>query len=157
MPDAPKTKRQKIVEAMLARFAEISTDNDYQTDIGANVKDWQVHWNDEDLPGLSVCDLVSEVQKEFSDQTQTVQTMTVSIRLFTAASVLAPALRILIGDVNAAIKQDPRWKVDGVGLAIDTRPRFERLIVPTPGNEEVAGAEVVVEVEFITGTFNAYQ
>lgn len=157
MPDPVKTKRQKIVDAMIARFQDISTDNGYQTDLGANVKDWAVHFNEDDLPALSVCDHVAEAKKEFMDQTVTVRTMTVALRIFSAADALAEDLRILIGDVETAIKLDPRWMVDGRGLAIDTWPDSERIIIPTPGSDEAAGAEIVIKVDFKTGTFDAYQ
>lgn len=160
-----ETKRQRIVNEIVTRLRTIGVEvvlesgDEFQTDVGETVEDWRARWNAEELPAISVCDLVAETNKEFRDATQTLWTLTVSIRIFTAADGLAEDLRKMIGDVNTAIKQDPRWTVDGVGLAVDTWPRFERVIVPTgnPDKDEAAGAEVVIEIEFKTGTFNAYR
>ena len=91
----PDTKRQKIISAIVARMETIRTANGYQTEIGAHVDDWRTNWPTEQMPALSVCDTVEEV--EFIGQQPTasrqMRTLPVMLRVFVSGEERAADLR----------------------------------------------------------------
>lgn len=157
-----KTKRQKLVEAVIARMQSISVVNDYQTDIGARVEDWPRRFDEEELleqPSkaiLGVYDLPDAVEKESMESRGSTHKLTVQVRIFISSTVPAPELRTMIGDVVAAIGKDPLWQVEGSYLAMDTQPGSEGFVVPTDAME-VAGGAVEFTIVFPTAVFDPYQ
>jgi hypothetical protein len=152
MPDPPKTLRQKLVDAVVARMREIRIANGYQTDIGATVEDWRTHFEQDELPAIGVYDLTQTTEKTDKEQKRTPNTLPVQIRIFAASNTLVTDLRVMIGDVLAAIKKDQRWGK----LALDTKPKQDGFIIPKE-SFEVAGAAVEIEIEYLSDTFDPYK
>jgi hypothetical protein len=152
-----KTKRQKIVEAVVTRMQSIRTANDYQTDIGARVEDWAQRFDEEELKAqpskaiLGVYDLPDEVGKDGKHAIGATHRLRMQVRIFISKATPASALRTMIGDVVKAIGTDMLWGF----LAMDTEPGSEGFIVPTEAME-VAGAAVEFIVVYTTATFDPY-
>lgn len=158
------TVRQNLISLIIARMQNILTANtyetpsslqNYQTDIGANVKDWETNFQEEDLPAMSVCDLVEDVSMN-TDSTNQIQSLKILLRIFKAKENQAEYFRKCFGDIYAAIRQDTRWKVDGVGLAIGTVIKSAGIILKDDVFE-IGGAVVEIEIFYKTEAFNAYQ
>jgi hypothetical protein len=162
MPTPPDTVRAKIAAALVALMQTISTTHptiDYATELGLHVADWGVQWVDAELPACGVCDQIGEVEPspgkatvEFDD-TQTVWSLPFQFRLFAKNVTM---LRQCIGDVETAIKSNPRLDVSGTKLAWGIRPRRAGIVVNEQTFEAVAAA-VEIEVVYQTGMFDAYQ
>lgn len=154
------SKRQKIVDAIVARMATILTANGYDTDLGTLVEDWRIHWQDEDLGStgaISVCDLPAEAAptEGRANPQNTIWLMPVQIRFqFRRTDTIAELVRKGIRDINAAIRTDDRWTVSNVGLAMITRPSKEGPLIPED-SFEIVGGVVEFEVQYITQKFNA--
>lgn len=145
------TKRQRIFDAVVARMETILTANGYQTDIGANVSEWESRFDEEELPALSVCDLPDEVSKDSIHSRGSKHRLLMQVRIFTSKGTKAADLRRMIGDVVRAVGQDLTWG----GLAIDTEPGSEGFVVPKEALE-IAGGAVEFTVVFATATFDPF-
>lgn len=156
------SKRQKIVDAIIARMETILTANGYDTDLGTQVADWRLNWQDDDLGetgAISVCDLPAEAVQApgRANPGETIWLMPVQIRFqFRRADTIAELVRKGIRDINAAIRTDDRWKVNNIGLAMITRPSKEGPMIPED-SFEIVGGVVEFEVQYITQKFNAEQ
>lgn len=146
------TKRQKIVDAFLARMREIQPAAGYETDIGSRVWEWRTDFDANDqpdeLPALSVCDLPEQSR----DDGLHVHALTIQARIFLKSADRTGDARKIIGDVIKAIGTDPEW----AGLALGTKPKMDGFIIP-PQSFSVAGAAVEVVVEYVTGAFNPFE
>lgn len=153
------SKRQKIVDAIIARMQTIKTVDGFLTNIGENVRDYETNWQTEEMPGLSVCDLVSDNSSEdYHDGGLQFYEMPVALRIFANARTDAALLRKMIADINTAIGKDVRWKVNEIGLADWTKPMREGIIHDnTNNNFEIAGAEVVILIRYHTKIFNSFE
>lgn len=152
----PDSKRQRLVAAIVARMQTILTVNGYATNIGRTVEDWRTNWQQDELPAISVSDLTAEaVVPEGSNPQRTVWLMPVQIRVYAEKDETGAAnIREMIKDINRAIRQDDRWKVSGVGLAMITRPLRDGFIIPDE-SFEVIGGVVEIEIQFFTAKFDA--
>lgn len=157
------TVRQILISAVIARMSDIRIANsyqteagqvNYQTDIGANVKDWETNFQEEDLPALSVCDLIEEVEMN-TDSVNQIQSLKILLRIFKAKDSQAQYFRKVFGDIYAAIRQDTRWKVAGIGLAIGTIIKSSGIILKDDVFE-IGGAAVEIEIFYKTKAFNAF-
>lgn len=146
------TKRQKIVDKVVERMREIRVAAGYQTNLGERVEDWQTNWDDADLPAVSVCDLPAESDKANRDDRKSTHRLPVHVRIFVGRNERPATLRLMIGDIVAAVKKDLRWG----GLAFDTWPKQDGFVVPE-NSFEVAGGAVEFVVEYATDTFDPYQ
>lgn len=168
-----KTKRQRIFDAVAARLRTISVANGFQTDAGAQVDDWPVRYDEEDLAALpakvalGVYDLPDEVSKESKHSKGSTHRLRVQVRVHKGAAVSAAELRAVVGDVVDALGRDvtqpaldpllwPEAANGGKYLAMDTAPAQEGLIVPTEALE-VSGAAVECVIEYATALFDPYQ
>jgi hypothetical protein len=151
------TKRQKIVDAVIARMQTIRTANDYQTEIGARVEEWARRFDEDELKAqpskaiLGVYDLPDEVGKDSKNSIGSAHRLRMQVRIFITSATPARELRKMIGDVVKAIGTDILWGY----LAMDTEPGSEGFIVPTDAME-VAGAAVEFTVVYATATFDPY-
>jgi hypothetical protein len=155
-----ESKRQRIVDAVAERMRTILIANGYETDLGLNVEEWTQHLQQEDIPDsgiISICDMVAEAAPNDgrSNPRETIWIMPIQIRMWYPKDRLDMAnVRTGLQDVNRAIRQDDRWKVDGVGLVMISRPLREGPIVPED-SFEIAGGFLDFEVQFITQKFNS--
>lgn len=154
------SKRQKIVDAIKTRMAAILTAGGYETNLGQNVFEWETHMQEEDIPAagaLSVCDLPAAAAPTDgrSNPRETIWLMPVHIRIFLPKNRLNAAnVRKGVKDVNRAIRQDDRWKVANVGLAMISRPQSEGPVIPED-TFQIAGGFVQFEVQYLTAKFNS--
>jgi hypothetical protein len=152
------TKRQKLVDAVIARMQDIRVESGFQTDVGARVEEWPQRFDEEELreqPSkaiVGVYDMLDEVSKESLHSQGATHRLKIQVRIFITGATPARELRKMVGDVVAAIGADLTWGY----LARDTEPGSEGFIVPTDAME-VAGAAVEFTVVYHTATFDPYQ
>lgn len=157
-----KTKRQRIVELVVARMQSIRIANGYETDAGALVEKWASRFDEQDLAGqpskcaLGVYDLPDEVSKASRDAKGSTHRLRVQVRIF-QTKFGDDELRTIIGDVVAAVGTDLLWTDPETGkyLAMDTEPSSEGFIVPTEAME-VSGGAVAFIIVYPTAVFDPY-
>lgn len=137
------SKRQQIVDKVVARMQAISVANGYQTDLGASVYDFETNFDDADLPALSVCDLIAahELANAQPTAANQIDTLSLQLRVFCKADTRPAFLRTAIADIWRAIKVDPRWD----GAALYTIPKRSGIVL----NDEafqIGGAAVEIEI-----------
>lgn len=145
------TIRQKLIDKVIARMQEIQIAAGYKTDLGNNVADWQTHWDEDELPALSVCDLNNEPELGDKQARRQTNSLKVQLRIFIASNTPQATLRKMIGDCQQAVKKDLRWDA----MAMWTLPGQDGFIVPND-SFEVAGAAIEFTIEFMSGAFDAY-
>lgn len=150
------SKRQKLVSAIVTRMALINGAGDYTTNIAGRVKDSETNWaeDQETLPAISVFDGDAVANPTSPNPRSTVHEMTVLIRFYAEQGVTAANCRNGIKDIKTAIRQDTKWTVAGIPLAMQTREVRES-ITRSPESFEVEGSEVEISIQFKTEVFNA--
>jgi hypothetical protein len=150
----PESKRQKIVSAVVARMEGISVADGYETDLGETVRDWKVNYQEDELPALSVCDTVADIDfvNGNIDAPSQQHRLPVLLRVFCKSDTPAEELRKMVSDVIKAVGGDPGWTVDGKRLAMFTRVTKAGIIVPNE-SFEIAGAAVEIEITYLAGRF----
>jgi hypothetical protein len=146
------SKRQQIIDAIIARMQGISIANGYGSDLGASVHDFETNFDDEDLPALSICDTVTE-NSLINDQptaTNQIDKMPVQLRIFCKSGTRAAQLRTMISDVNRAIKIDPRWE----NLAMFSLPKRSGIILSEEAFQ-IGGAAVEIEIHIFNTNFGS--
>jgi hypothetical protein len=159
-----KTKRQRIVELVVARMQTIRTANHFETDAGELVQQWMTRPDESELAAtaskcaLGVFDLPDEVSKESMHSKGATHRLRVQIRIFVTGSDKHTRLRTIIGDVVAAVGSDLLWTDPDTGKSTsrDTEPEQEGLILPEQAME-VAGGAVEFTIVFATAVFDPYQ
>lgn len=152
------SKRQKLVDAIVARMQTILTINGYATNIGQTVADWNVHWQQAELPAISVCDLPANPADSSQDGKldRTIWLMPVQIRIYAVKDADPSNVREMVKDVQRAIRQDPQFKVSTVPLAMQSWPESEGFMIPED-SFEIDGGVLQFMVQFITRKFDAEQ
>jgi len=153
------SKRQKIVDAVITRLKLINGTGDYTSNVGNRVFDNPITGDQAsgDLPFIGVYDLDAIATPSSTGRTyETVHAMAIGIRGFCARGLTSSAAnaRNLIKDIQTAIRQDDKWTVTGVPLAMQTR-QVRDGIARSNDTFEVDGCEVEIEVQFKTLKFNA--
>ncbi len=138
-------KRQQIIDAIVTRLSGIDGTGDYDTTIGSNVTDWGVNYQETDLPAVSVCDLIEEVQTDTNDEFMDVYRLPVSIRIVVSEATRAPALRSMFKDILTAIGVDEKWG----GLAHFTQVRNVGMTLDQDAFR-IAGGQVEIDVYYET-------
>ena len=139
---------------MVVRMGTILITNGFTTDLGNNVNDWQTNYQDDDLPALSVCDLVENNSFRTPQTKHTLRELAFQFRVFVASDTPAATMRLYLKDIEEAIRSDVYWTVSGTRLASHTKPLSSGMELDESGFEIVAGY-VEVEVAYITALFNA--
>lgn len=152
------SKRQKIVDAIKVRMQTILTANSYSTNIGQNVTDWKVNFQDSELPAVSVCDLPANAADDSQNGKldRTIWLMPVQIRVYAAKDDTPANIREMLKDVQAAIRTDPQFIVSNTPLLMESWPETEGVMIPDD-SFEVVGAMLQFVCMFITKKFNAEQ
>lgn len=150
------SKRQRIVDAVIARMMLINGAGSYQTNIASRVKDSETNWAQDQstLPAISIFDGDAIAHPTSPNPRSTIHQMSVLIRGYVLRGTTAAACRTLIKDIQTAIRQDDRWHVSGTPLAMQTR-QVRDSIVRSEESFEIEACEVEIDVQFITGKFNA--
>jgi hypothetical protein len=151
------SKRQKIVDAVIARMLLINGSGSYTTNVRTNVADSQTSWQDEDLPAISVFDGDAIANPTSPAEAKAVvHEMPILIKGFVAQGTDASNCRTLIKDILTAIRVDDKWHVSNVQLVMQSRPVRES-ITRNPESFEVEACEVEIGVFYITEKFNGEQ
>jgi hypothetical protein len=154
----PDSKSQKIVTEIVNRMKLINGTGGYSTNFADRVEDARPNWDQDELPACSVV----EGQTETGDGNKpgnlgrVIHEMSVMIKVFLKRGTSAANARAAIADIMAAIRTDDRWKVGGVGLAMQTFQKGHG-IEYDPESFELTGAQVIIGVQYITGKWNAYE
>lgn len=160
------SKSQKIITAIVARLQTVLTANGYQTDIGTSVEDSRPNWDQDELPAISVFEGRTTSQESPQGRRKTVHEMPVMIKVFLERGTSAANARTAIADVKKAILSTgseqnaylaERWPVvSGTppGMATQTR-EASHSIEYAEGTYEITGAQVEIEVQYMTQKFNA--
>lgn len=158
-----KTKRQRIVDAVVARMQSIRTANAFETDAGALVAPWAVRFDEQEIAAtpskcaLAVYDLPDDVSKESKHAQGSTHRLRFQVRVFVTKGDKAEHLRAVIGDIVSAVGSDIHWTEEETGkwLAIDTEPGEEGFVVPQEAME-IAGGAVEFTVVYATAVFDPY-
>ncbi len=150
------SKRQKLVDAIVARMQTILITNGFATDIGANVRDSETNWQQEELPAISVFDLpaTAEILPNPANTRHTIWTQPINIRVALIAGTDAKNARKAIKDVWQAVRSDQQWTLSGEKVAMFTMPTQEGFTYQQD-SFEIVGVEVEFSVTYITAKFNA--
>lgn len=150
---------QKIIDEVVARMQTVLQENGYVTNIGERVEDSRPNWDqDDDLPAISVFEGRVETAPIADNlRAKRLRLMPVMIKAFFArgdtSQVSAAYARNVIKDIYRAIGMDDRWKVNNIGLAMLSREKSHG-IEYAPDSFEITGAEVEIEVQYISEKFN---
>jgi hypothetical protein len=147
--DASLTIRQQIMLAVYARLVNITIANGFRTNLGLNVKEWDVTPLDLDLSTLEV---------EYRDEAQTTEYVAVGEHLHTlpvtlrvrcqnnAAGSALTTVREAYADIYQAINRDVTFG----GLAQDTNQEGQAKESYGEQADKAAAAEVVYKIEYTT-------
>lgn len=161
---------QKIVNAVVARLQTILTANGYVTSIGTTVQDSRTNWDQlTELPAISVFQGTVQPVDYPSDRRKTIRVMPLLIKAFfetkDTSTLDAAYARNVIKDIHKAILSTgaqsngylpERWPAvanTAPGLAMETREKSHG-IEYAPDTFEVTGAQVEIEIVYISGKFN---
>lgn len=162
------TKRQRIVDAIEARLKLIKTTNtydtpagpqNYQTNAGNSVYVWRTGtFADEELAegALVLRDLDEAKHRPEKDHpyqgNRFKRELHIQIELLGVGETAIDFVRQIIGDIEAAIRQDQRWNK----LALGTRPRIDRAVVEQE-SRKVGGVLYEFFIDYVTEAFNSYE
>ncbi len=160
-----KTIRQRIVEAVLARFRTITPANGYNFDFSQKVFEWKDgEYTYEELPAANVMDVKDTTEEGASMPTrqhthkldfETVLT-TARKNEVSTAPVTSADVRKMIADFTASIGEDRRWTVAGVDLAFQTSPVSDEMDV-VKGEKYLGQVRMKFTISFRTLAFDPYE
>lgn len=155
-------EEQQIMDAVIERLSGISIDEGYLTDIGTNVEDSRVHWDQEDdLDAISVFEGTVTSDEYANEGLLITRTMPVMIKAFlkqkATAALTAAHARKVMADIYAAIRNDDTWTItvdeEPVRLARHTLEKSHG-IEYAENTFEITGCQVEIEIEYFGAKFN---
>lgn len=155
----PDTKRQKIVSAIIAACETIDGSGDYETTIGASVYDFQLNFQDDELPAMSVCDVGQELAPDDVARIEEKDCFLLEVKIRVAVSIdtRAAECRKMVGDIITMIGANRIWYDEG-GAALTKRNVYARdEFVLDEQTFHIAAVEVTLGVLYLTEQFNAYE
>lgn len=161
----PDSIEQKIITAIITRLGTISILNGFQTNIGAKVRDWETNWQQGDLPAISVFSGRTQPQETVPERRAIQRIMAVTIAVSLERGTTAANARTAISDIYKAIRTGntaannylfERWPVSSTppGLAMWTREAGHQIQTP-PDSNEIIGAQVDLDIMYISSKFNS--
>lgn len=149
------SKRESLIEVVIARMQTIRQSNGFQTDIGERVHDFETNFDgteDGELPALSVCDTIASHELAGNQATATgqIDTVNLQLRVFCRSDARPGDLRKMISDIWKAIKVDPQWG----GLAMQTFPKRSGIVLSEEAFQ-IGGAAVEIEVHIFNTNFGS--
>lgn len=165
-----KSKRERIMDLVIARLRTIKTENGYQTNIGNNVDYWRTgSFSEEEMSdktdgALGVRDL-DEIKSVEGDNRKVARgigaemferDIHVQVEIAKTGSQSPTDVHKIIADIETAIGKDVRWHEGAKSLAVGTRPRIDRSLVD---QQTLKTAGVVYEffIRYVTHAFNPYR
>lgn len=163
MPET--SKRQKLVDAVITAMRRIRKANGFETDAGLRVRDFELNWQEDELPAISVCDVTQALAQEASSESHDLFRLNLAIRVSVSSGTRAAECRKMVADVMDAVREtavsgELRWPVteDAVTeyLAHGTEIQSADFILDEDSGR-IAGVQVMIEILFSTKRFNAYE
>jgi len=158
----PDTKRQQIVDKVVARLARITIANQFATDIGTTpADDWPTRYTSADLRDatrLGVHDVTNTTTQSYPEEKKIPNLMAMQVRIYHARTTTPAQLRLMIEDVKRAVIEDETTGARDAtfgGLAVDTKPESDGFVVPSD-TFAIECAAVAFSVEFLTPPFDGY-
>lgn len=146
------SKRQQLVDALLARLTTITTANGYSCNIGANVGEWVIRWERNQLPAATLKDavLLTEPPANRRSGTRERQLQCVIELSFDEVDGTPTQARAAIADVLAAVGTDPTFeqKADGT-------ERVSEALVVDDNLTWLSAAQIVLKIIFHTPVWEA--
>lgn len=149
--------RQRIVAAIVDRMKLINGDGDYTTNIESRSYDSPPNIDQEsgEIPCIGVYDHRTPAEPTSTGRNLgVIHAMPVSIRGWVERGSTAADARNMLKDMQRAIRVDEKWTVADVQLAMQTRQTADD-IIRVENTFEIDGCVLEIEVQFITGKFNA--
>src|SRR5215831_875627 len=140
----PDTKRQQIVDKVVARLARITIANQFATDI--------------DATRLGVHDVTNTTTQSYPEEKKIPNLMAMQVRIYHARTTTPAQLRLMIEDVKRAVIEDETTGARDAtfgGLAVDTKPESDGFVVPSD-TFAIECAAVAFLVEILTPPFDGY-
>lgn len=150
----PNNVRQRIVDAVKARFQGITAANGYDTNLGQNVFVWRdtskgaASFAENELPALNLRDSDNQLEYLSPDRFTNELDIEAEVVALAAANVDAE-VRKMIRDIYTAIGVDRKWTVTGAPLAVDTLPGSDSMGVDHAGTK-TGGAVVKFKIRYRT-------
>ena len=147
------SRRQDIIEKVIAAMQTINGAGSFVTSIGTNVADWRLNWQEEDLPALSVCD-TDESFEPLNDEISMQSTLSVQIRGFlkaTDSTLRAIEGRKVIADILTAVKANQKW----TNLAQYTQLKQAGFVLADDAFS-IAAVAVNIEIIYFAERFSPY-
>lgn len=151
------SRRQDIIDAILARFRLILIASAYETDLGKNVHVWRdtatTPFQPDELPALNLRDASNAVEQLLYNKHE--HSLTITAQGFVASGAVAADVRKCLADLYKAIGVDRKWTVATVALAFDTLPVGDEFTVQQNGTA-IAGFVLTFIVKFRTTSYDPY-
>jgi hypothetical protein len=145
------TKRETLVQAVVARFKEISPTNGYRTDVGRNVTAWHVKpVEDTQLPYLDVRDMNESTEEPLTNHHEHTLKIGAYIAVAAGPYQTASITRDAISDVWQCIGVDRTWG----GVALTSRPLSSELDVDNQDGKTLGRAHIEFDIVYRTRPFN---
>lgn len=147
------SRRQDIIDAILARFRLILATSGYETNLGANVHVWRdtatTPFQPKELPALNLRDASNAVEQILYNKHE--HSLTITAQGFVSSSAVAADVRKCLADLYKAIGVDRKWST----LAFDTLPAGDEFTVQQNGTA-IAGFVLTFTVKFRTTSYDPY-
>jgi hypothetical protein len=147
------SRRQDIIDAILARFRLVLIAGGYETNLGKNVHVWRdtatTPFQPEELPALNLRDASDAVEQVLYNKHE--HSLTITAQGFVASGALAADVRKCLADLYKAIGVDRKWST----LAFDTLPVGDEFTVQQNGTA-IAGFVMTFTVKFRTTSYDPY-
>ena len=151
------SRRQDIIDAILARFRLILKTGNYETDLGKNVHVWRdtatTPFQPEELPALCLRDPKDDLTQLLYNKHE--HSLTILCQGFVASGTVDADARKCLADLYKAIGVDRKWTVASVPLAFDTLPVGDEFTVQQNGTA-IAGFVLTFTVKFRTTSYDPY-
>jgi hypothetical protein len=144
------SRRQQIVDAVKTRFAAITVENEFDTNLGNSLHEWRTEqFEDSELPGINLRDESEPVSYASKSSGSVLRQLKIGADLvFQEEDVSASLARAGLADVERAIALDPSWG----GLARLTIMNESRLMTDERGIW-LGGARITFTIEYFTKPF----
>lgn len=152
------SQRQKLVDAVKARFQAILTSGGYETDLGSNVFVWRdlidVPLDPSELPACSVWDVKDTTDQKITSIHENTLDFEVHV-VFSNDTTTAVKVRKGIADVRKAIGVDRQWTYQSVRLARDTVNTSDQIMVNQAG-KVIGAAKINFSIIYRTTGWDPY-
>lgn len=165
-----KSKRERIMDLVIARLKSILTTAGYQTNVGNNVDYWRTgSFSEEEMAdkpegalGVRDLDEIKSVEGDNRKVARGIGTekferdIHVQVEIAKTGEQSPTDVHKIIADIETAIGKDVRWHEGAKALAIGTRPRIDRSLVD---QQTLKTSGVVYEffIRYVTDAFNPYR